>query len=308
MLKLISIAIVFTLVTSLSPTYAQEQVDQSGVSISPVRLDLNADPGDTLSNQIKLYNPTDGVISISLKMQDIQPVGDDGDLSLTDPDDNSSYSVAKWVTITPTEVTLNPKEQKTVDVTINIPNDAEPGGHFGNVLASTISAKENSETGSSVSTGRGTHILMRVSGDVTESLVIDEFTAPSFSEYGPIDFEVIFQNTGNVHLRPAGYISITNSAGKEIAQLDLPQKNVLPEAKRSVETQLEDKRLIGRYTALVVGNYGFGSKQVVSESITFVVFPWKIAAAGSLGLLVTIFLLVKMRGRLKNAAKALAGK
>jgi len=50
-----------------SGIYAQERI---GISISPLTFELTANPGDTISNKLKVYNPTDSIISIKMEAED----------------------------------------------------------------------------------------------------------------------------------------------------------------------------------------------------------------------------------------------
>lgn len=286
---------------------AQLQENASGLSISPVSFELSADPGDRLVNQMKLHNPTQDTMSVKMKIEDLTASGDEGQVVLMEPIDDSSYSIARWITVTPTEFELEPGGEQYVTFEINVPETAEPGGHYGSIVAS-LSGATQEVTGSSVGNERGSLVLLRVSGNVEEELLVDTFDVPSFSEYGPIVFDVTFENVGNVHVKPEGFVTVTNLAGNEVVQLELPANNVIPGAKRQADVTWDKKNVIGRYTATLVANYGEGNQEVITDSVTFTVFPWKVALVVFAVLLIVVLLVYRMRGRLSKAMKALAGK
>ncbi len=303
----VMILVFFLSIGLFTSKYVFGQEDSSGLSISPVTFELNAEPGDKLTNQIKIYNPTNSTLTLNIKLEDLTATGDEGQVVLSEPVDDSSYSIAKWITVTPSVLTLEAKDEAFITFDINIPNNAEPGGHYGSIVAS-LSGATQEVTGSSVGSDRGALILLKVAGNVEEELLIDTFEAPSFSEYGPIHFDITFENMGNVHVKPQGFVTITNFAGDQITQLEIPRNNVIPGAKRQADVDWEDKNLIGRYTATLVANYGEGNSEVITDSITFIVFPWKVALLILVVVVLVSIILFKGRKRFGKAVKALTSK
>lgn len=300
---LIVFAFIF-FVAALSPIFSQ---DEAALSISPVVFELNANPGDTVSNQIKIYNPTEFALSVNMTAEDFTPVGEEGNVVLTEAEDNSTFSIASWTTISPAEFIIKPEEQVIVSYTIVVPEDGEPGGHYGSIVAA-LSGGIQEVSGSSVASKRGSLVLLRIAGNVEEKIRVNTFDTASFSEYGPVDFSLKFENVGNVHVRPAGFITITDMFGKQVAEIEIPQNNVIPNAIRQADVKWDEENLIGKYTATVVANYGATSKQVVTDVVTFTVFPWKIILLYSVGIILFIAILFKLRHRLKKAFKVLLGK
>ena len=290
--------------TSIS--YAQIE-KSSGVTVSPLTFELTANPGDAINNKIKIYNPTERIVSIRVEAEDFVAVGEEGKVVTTsEEDEDSTYSIRKWITLIPDEFTLEPGQEKIVDFIIEVPKNAEPGGKYGSILAG-ISGSISTEgiTGAAISTKTGSLILLMVSGDYKEELEVSDFTAPSFLEYGPVPFEIKFQNTGSVHVRPRGFVVVTDIFGKKVAELEFSQKNVIPDAIRRNEAIWDTKFLFGKYTAVVVGNYGTGNIPFESRVITFSVFPWKIMLGVVVVLLIFILFVMKTKKRWGPALKIL---
>ncbi len=275
-----------------------------GISISPLTFELTANPGDTISNKLKVYNPTDGIIAIKMEVEDFRPVGEIGRVIVT-PEEEITYSLKRWVKTEPTEFTLEPREQKFVDFIIEVPENAEPGGKYGSVLASTAGVIGEEITGMAIGQKVGALVLLTVSGEVIENLTVKEFIAPSFLEYGPVPFSMRFENTGTVHVRPRGFVTITNWWGKKATDVEFPQLNVIPGAVRRVEASWSGKWHIGRYTATLIGSYGTINTPLTPVVLTFWVFPWKVALAIFLGILVVLIFFYKTRKRWKMALKIL---
>jgi len=146
---------------------------------------------------------------------------------------------------------------------------------------------------------------MTVSGEVEENLEVKEFNVPSLLEYGPVPFTIRFENTGTVHVRPRGFVTITNWRGKKVADIEFPQQNVIPGAVRKIETSWDEKWLLGRYSATLVGIYGTGNLPIKPPIVFFWVFPWKIILGTSILLILIISYFIKTRKRWWLALKIL---
>lgn len=283
---------------------AQVSAQQVGVSISPLTFELTANPGDTLTNTLKVYNPTDSVISIKMEAEDFKPVGETGQV-VVEPEAEMTYSLKRWIKTGPTEFTLEPKEQKFVDFEISVPENAEPGGKYGSILASTTGVVGKGITGTAVAQKVGALLLLIVAGPVKENLTIKEFSAPSFLEYGPVPFSIRFENNGTVHVRPRGFVTITNWWGKKVADVEFSQLNVIPGAIRKIDTSWQNKWLFGKYTAMLVGSYGTANLPFNPPVLVFWAFPWKLALEIFLVLVLIFVFFYKTRKRWQLALRIL---
>jgi len=277
-----------------------------GITISPLNFELTANPGDVLSNKLKVYNSSSNIIVIKMEAEDFRAVGETGQVVVT-PEEEMVYSLKRWIKIEPAEFTLEPREQKFINFIIEVPENAEPGGKYGSVLA-TVGGVIGGEgfTGSAIAQKVGALVLLIVAGEVEESLTVKEFTAPGFLEYGPVPFTIRFENKGTVHVKPRGFVTITNWWDKKVADVEFPQLNVIPGAIRKIETQWEDKWLFGKYTATLVGSYGATNAPFSPPILTFWVFPWRIALVIFLISAFVIFFFYKTRKRWWAAIKILA--
>jgi hypothetical protein len=274
----------------------------TALGISPVNFELTGNPGDVIINQIKIFNSSeDSSIGIKMEVEDITPQGEIGHV-VTEPVEKDTYSLAGWIKTDPEEFILEPRTQGFITFTISIPENAEPGGHYGAVLASTKSIAGPGPTGAAITQRVGTLVLLSVSGEVKEELTVKDFSAPGYSEYGPVPFIIRFENKGTVHVKPRGFVTITNWLGKKIADIEFPQQNVLPGAVRKIDASWDKKWLWGiKYTATLNGSYGVSNIPFSPEVITFWAFSWKIG----LGILVLLMLLILSRRRWIAAFKIL---
>lgn len=278
---------------------------QSGLSISPVTFELTANPGDVLTNKLRIYNPSDSTIAVEMEAEDFTARGELGEVLVVPETEIRTYSLAKWITVEPKFLVIEPRQQKFLDFTITVPEDAEPGGKYGSVLATIKGVMGEEITGATIAQKVGTLVLLTVSGDVKEQIGVKEFSVPNFSEKGPVNFTIRFENIGTVHVRPKGFVSINNWRNEKVIDLEFPQKNVIPGGVRRVETAFNQKWLLGKYTATLVGSYGTTNTSISPVVLIFWVVPWKLLSGIFAGLLIAIIVLVKMRKRIKLILKIL---
>lgn len=198
-----------------------------------------------------------------------------------------------------------------MSVTINVPDDASPGGHYG-VIRFTGTPPNLEGQGVSLSASLGSLIFLSVSGDVTENLSLEEFSvnkngkSGTFFESLPLNFVERIKNDGNVHEQPGGSIVITNMFNKTVATFSYnpSARYILPASTRKFEQPLDksvvaNKRLFGKYTATLNVTYGEGNNKTATSTITFWVIPWKLIV-GVIAALVIGFFAVRFAIRRYN--------
>lgn len=280
------------------------KAQSSSLSISPLSFELTANPGDTLISEINVFNRGDAALPIHIEVEDFITTGESGKV-LVQEAENETYSLAKWIKVYPEDLILESKEMRNISFEITVPLNGEAGGHYGSILASMEGGGLESITGSAVATKIASLILLNVSGEVVEDLEILDFSAPEFQEYGPVPFEIRFENKGTVHVKPRGFITITDVFGNKVKDLEFPFKNVLPGSIRRINAEWDGGFLMGKYTAMLVGSYGNSNEPLEPSVIIFWVLPWKLMLVVSVILLIILTILFLSRKRLRMVAKIL---
>ncbi|MBU6389805.1 Fn3-like domain-containing protein [Patescibacteria group bacterium] len=276
------------------------------ISISPPKYELLGNPGDIVSEKLKVTNLGGSDATYNTTVQDFTASGEAGGVNLVDPNSpRTTYSLAKWVTIEPSSFTVPAGKEKIVNFTIHIPQNAEPGGHYASVIVETAGAPVVGG-GASVVSHLNSLILLTVSGKITNNLALETFqTTQSFYQFGPVAFNFRTHNNGNVHEAPQGAVTITDTFGHKVAELPLPQANVLPSASRLVTFTWDKKNLVGRYTASLVATYGSGqTKTPLTATTTFYVVPFYLVWT-VVGVIILIILLIAQRKRFKKLLHAI---
>lgn len=268
-----------------------------GLEISPPVIELKADPGQTITTQIRLRDITKGPLTARAHVDDFGAEGESGQPNiLLNETGSTRYSLKTWVQPI-ADLDFTPQQLQTITVTINVPGNAEPGGHYG-VVRFTASPPNAPESGVSLSASLGTLVLLTVSGNSTQALKTDDFYAlqnnqrGSFFQKGPLQFIERYENTGTVHLKPEGSVVIKNIFGHQVAKLAINNTggNILPASIRRFDQSWSKKFLFGRYTATATVGYGTHG-QVLESSIVLWVIPWPLVLAILVALIVIIFFL-----------------
>ena len=232
-----------------------------GLILDEFRYDLSADPGDTITRSFTIthdYQPNEdgsdkevGIFARSLNFIQSDEAGvpqflEEGTVPF-------ESSLSDWITIQNQSFTLTSLGQvEEVTFTINVPTNAEPGGHFAAVLLGnnlgeqSLEEFQNSGTpGLGINSELGPLIFLTVSGEISKNIDLSNIYTrnikgdeSSFFTNPPVEVVAEFQNTGNVHVIPRGVVTI-HRGGKEnlinpIASYQLnPDRNaILPNSSR----------------------------------------------------------------------------
>lgn len=281
--------LVFASIVSPVASAANQDAGQA-LEIAPPLVNLSANPGETVKTQISLRDVANNPLIVRGEVNDFTASGEDGNPKvLLEEDEESPYSMKSWFAPLD-ELTLRSKQVENLTVTINVPGNAAPGGYF-SVIRFTATPPDLDGQGVALSASLGALIFMRVKGDATEKMSVEEFTASkngkagNFFEATPLTFIARIKNEGTVHEQPVGQATIKDMFGNVVAAINfnLEGRNVLPGSIRRFESELDksvigDKMLFGLYTAELKVTYGT-DKQSVTTSTSFWVIPWTLILA-----------------------------
>ena len=284
--------------------HAETTPTQVGLSISPPTYELTANPGDNLTEAIRLSNLSSDTVTYESAVEDFKVGGTEGQVTLS-PDD-SANAFSKWFNVTPKQITLNPRESRSVNFTISSPVTAEPGSHFASLLFQPkVVATSRGATGAQVIQRVGALILLNIKGSSTEKATLENFStktyvgewdqvlgsdnktsitvpknellenehAASYFSTGPIGFQLLFKNEGNVHIKPTGTISIYNLFNQKVAEFPIDGRNVFPQGERRITAIWPESKLWGGYyRAHLFTVYGSKNLSLTAET-HFFAFP-----------------------------------
>lgn len=274
-----------------------ERLDMGDFVISPGKVELELEPGQTVIQEISVANRVSDDRTFFIEIEDMVGTSDGSQSIVLLGDERGPYSVQDIVSVPAESFEIGLGELARIPVTISVPADAEPGGYYGSVLVSTVRSNGDASVPgaprSPIVARVGTLFFITVPGEVTTEGSLKDFTLLGddwWHEAGPVDFGLVFENTGSRHLTPYGEIRITNMLGEEVGFVALDPWFVMPEAVRLREVSWDRELLLGRYTATAQINRGYDD--VIDElTVSFWVLPWKIVLGTFFGLFTIIFLI-----------------
>lgn len=294
---LITILVLIQL-ASTSKVNAQEA--SNGFSISPPSFDLNANAGDSMTNTIKIENPSLNAIQIKARVENFVAYGDGGQINLTEED--SSYSINQWVAL-PIETFVVPSGSTYLfDFTLSIPTNTEPGSHYGAIVFSTVPSTDPNV--STVVQEIGSIILIRIPGEVVEEASLVSFNSEKdFFTEPKIKLNALVENVGSVHFKPYGFINITDLLGNKIASIEVQPRNILPGSKRLFDQEFDFEQ-IGFFKAELQLFYKGGGKTITAQTQFTSLHTQKLFPILAVVLGVVVFYLI-FRKRINRAVKVI---
>lgn len=277
--------------------------------LGPTSIGIEVSPGQIITKTLQLTNRRGKEQKFNIEIEDFQGSLDDPTQTVVLQGEKvGKYSAKNWVTTELSEFTTQHGERLFFDVTIKVPEIADPGDHYVSVLASAPPDKGKGDLGEGqnvlITSRVGALFFIKVKGDIKEEGALQSFqNRKKFYDDNMgknwYDFEttvpmrLLFQNTGSVRIRPSGKIEVKDWFGRKAGEVNILPFNMLRESSRYIEQNWHPTGfLFGKYTATLTLNRGYGNLSD-TKSVTFWVIQWKKLLAGLLAL-VALILLVKI--------------
>jgi hypothetical protein len=257
----------------------QAQEGKVALTISPPLIKQNMSPGEKWNSTVKLVNNNKETITIYMQAADFKS-SEEGTVEFvpTGQKDNYKFALSQWLEFDKEPVEIKAQESREIPFTINVPADAEPGGHYAAMLAGTKPQEDIYGSGMKVSSVLASLIMLEIKGSFEEKGEIIEFSTDkkAYLDEPEVIFKIKFSNTGNIHLQPRGEIKIYNFFNKEKETIYINHQteygNVLPQSERAWDFSWRGKRSLwdmGRYKAILFLSYGEKGQVTVSQTINF---------------------------------------
>jgi len=285
-------------------TFSNKVMAASSMSLTatPVRLgddfSISLAPGEKKQVQVKVRNGSaDQVVLESAALDFV--VGNDGatPIAVDKTQSDNRWSLASWLTLVPAEHKLASEEVAVVNVLIEVPKDALPGGHYAMIYHRPINASESeSNSGSGISQRVGTLLYVMVKGPINEEAYINRFDWPRFLENGPVNFALNIENQSDIHINTKPVLKVYNLFGKEVANIELEPKNIFPKSERSFSGTWNKIWGLGYYKAVIEASYGSQGKLMTVTAGLFLV-PVKIILLILIIILISTILFLSIKKR-----------
>ncbi len=298
---------------SISNASAQS-TSGSGITTSPVSVNLTAKPGTTTTTTLQVINDGTKTIKVKIKLAKFGATGLTGrpaifSSTVGDPS-------IDWVSFSTTEVTAIPGVWQPVTMTINVPSSATLGYYYAVLFEPEISVVNQKNT--NIIVGANASLVLLDTNSSNEHRQIDVMSFISEKkvyDFLPATFSYTIKNSGNIHVIPTGDIYITrtpNGKSIDVIPVNSGQGNILPNSVRTYTEQWTDgfpayglkkingqivsdsngkpikqlqwdfsrplsKFRFGKYYAHLVLVYNNGNRDVpVNAIVSFWVIPWSL--------------------------------
>ena len=193
----------------------------ANISISPLKHEITVENGQQNSKFIKITNNENEAITLYTSTEDFI-AWEAGAPTFVKPEDQTypELSLANWIEIEDKNITLAPWETRQVKFTVNVPEDGEPGGHYGAIF---FSPWVPSWAQVAVVQRIWVLVLIDVPGEVKIDWelksfeigqIVEKFEESDTFNSFPINFLTTFQNKWNIHIKPIWKIELVDEEWK----------------------------------------------------------------------------------------------
>ena len=252
-----------------------------GFEVTPHLVEINSPPGALRSNGIVVHNRDEKAIEIWIYARALR-YNRYGELVRL-ASAKGSYSCGEWLTITPSNFTLPPGGKKGVRILARVPEGVS-GGRYANIVVDARMPSKN--PGTTLRTFSNTPLFLTIDGSIKQRATVGKVDVSEAAKGGYRRMSLSFRNTGNVHLKPGGKVSIeraiyaeTPEGAENVGKPDydyidsIPFKEienpVLPGERRDMVATYFSPLVDGEYRA--VAEVGYGDKKRVVRRDTFAV-------------------------------------
>ena len=276
--------------------------------------DTEAFPGDTLMSSIQITNQADNAEFFGPEVADFY-YNEEGTMVFFESDETPypDNSLKNWITVETDVFRLEPKETRTIDFTMAIPEDAKAGGHYG-VIFFRSQADPEAIGGTGVATaGRlGTLVLVTIPGELEKTAEVNSFKVGTADEKGnlipqdkfevpPVSFSFELVNTGNTYFEPTGSIYVKGFNVEK--NVELAQLKAFPNIPKTfIQTLEADKFMFGKYTATLKVKDGDGNL-LPEKTVNFTVYAWNLIIFWGVIVLVVLVILIGAISKFSSSSK-----
>lgn len=244
-----------------------------GLTVSPPLKEITLNSGlIQTSFEVTLKNTTGKTINATYKLVDLKSLGQYGGSTLDKAGLPDAYNLTNWMRLAGADKQkIANGETAIIKTIIDNRTDLSPGGHYGAVIITT-SPESASEGSVNLNQQIISLVFVKKLGGEKYGLNLESLK-PNKSSSLPNSAELLFRNTGNVHVTPRGYVEITDPKGKLVAKgiINPDSSIVLPDATRKYVTIMQsvsNSSVAGKYKITAYYRYD-GQAEFSTKSLYF---------------------------------------
>ena len=255
------------LLLPLNNSYAQTKPNDI-IRVSPLIFNISLSPGKTYDYELNIENLTKFPLPLRASLENFTTTDEEGGYIFQISKPNPLLS---WIKIDQTDTIIDEKSEKTIHITVTIPQKVPLGGYYGVLfLEPLISQKASNNTLVSAKVGALFLANVGVSGKDTKAQILT-FDLPFFSEGQNIPFLLRVQNNGLNHFSAKPRVFLKPIIGKQ-GKIEIEEKFIFPGKARRWEENLRiSNKWRGVYKATVRVSTGEG--KYLEKSSYLISFP-----------------------------------
>lgn len=236
-----------------------------GLTLSPLRTELDITPGTSLDGFLKVTNNSTKPMSVTMTAEAFSVINQQYDYAFT-----AESNVVKWVTFNYPEISLEPGKSQDVKYMVGVPLSAEPGGRYISLFASTDTS-DPTDSGILSKQRVASLLYITVLGDVSRVGHLVSLTSPWLIS-GDSTWSAALQNTGTTHYRSRYNLQIKDLIFNGTAARMSGEALILPGTVRLVSDKLPAPFWPGLYKAEY--NIGLGDNPAVTKTLLILYLPF----------------------------------
>ncbi|WP_374164702.1 hypothetical protein [Arcticibacter sp. MXS-1] len=243
-----------------------------GITVSPGRVYYHLPPGSSTSERIVVSNPTDGELEIGVSISDwcYDSVGNNIGYEAR----TLKTSCADWVQVMPgSYFTLRPREQKTLDLLMQVPAAADTTVPVHTALLYVTQLNHGTAT---TNTGAAIRVTVRMGVKLYHSFRMTDEKDVEIKDFADREertpahlckryLDLQFNNTGKSWIEGTIKWELFNEQSGQKTKLDPTDFYSLPGDSRLVRKELPGDLKKGKYNATAIINYGNKDELKIAE-------------------------------------------
>ena len=297
--RLIPVFIIGLAIATIGHTAVHAQATEQAakaITVSPASADIAIVPGNSTAKTVKVLNEGSNSFKVTLSTSPYHVSGEDYNPKFTQIP--GTVDPSKWVHLSTTNISVDGNKSFDVPYTINVPQNAAPGGYYAVIFAETSS--DSTQTGVVSHNRVGTILYITVNGDIKSGGNLTGDALPLVHFVGSIPLGLKVSNTGGTHFITSVSYSVTDTSGKEVLHASF-DRYVLPQTEREIKSGFTPQSLIGVYTVHRSATIA-GKLNTLPDVKIYVINPWLLGAITFLvGILIAVPIQRSRRRRSKGA-------
>lgn len=227
--------------------------------------DLTMAPGERRDLAVELTNHGEATVTARTYRADVYTIINGGFGARLRPDPDTGPTL--WVDYPEDVLQLAAGTTVKRTFSLTVPRDAKPGEHIaGLVIENESPVRGSGSVAVDQVVRQAIAVVVTVPGPPRPALEIKEAKHALAGGASVVAVEVA--NTGNVRLRPAGEVVVTDSAGREISRTKVNMESFYAGTTTSVEASQQRLLEPGRYSVRVALDYQGGRAEAGSLVLT----------------------------------------